>query len=512
MNKIIIIQTFSYISTAPDEKSLKHKTEDRPKSKTGKSKQELEVTGQQMNATKQSKKNSKLQIVQLPSYNSNQIKCIAKCGFFESIIPPGISVIIDRDIVELKGQDLKLLNVAKDETEKCMKDMTHTSTSISIIPNQADLLTQPKVVEFINEYLDIENSSVTWDIVKVLDQGTLVVYAFDKNNAEDMQIRILSCIVEVCVKMKDSKLEWFQTLLKKNEPRMIFTSNRAGDIIVYTSLDIYKKYFEGQTHSKSIKQPSNSDENKADNLTNSLGKVPNQSGPPAHQSAATNQLTNLEQCSGGINPMKESQLDKKGEQDIQAPGTKEKKKEYSDSVSVSEQQVEYIDEFLSEKLLNICKKGIDWDLIDSKIVLRGKEKHVISAKKEVVALLDSISCLSRQAYCGKPSVPGEFTQKWKQMGKEKKSLINAAKTKKPGVESGWVIATEKPKMHILYLKGPVHLADVDTVLCPVTDQFMPLGTSASLIKEGNFNIECTFSTIWRGNIKSYPCLSIRLRL
>ncbi|CAG2222955.1 PARP10_14_15 [Mytilus edulis] len=68
-------------------------------------------------------------------------------------------------------------------------------------------------------------------------------------------------------------------------------------------------------------------------------------------------------------------------------------------------------------------------------------------------------------------------------GKRKKSLINAAKTKKPGVESGWVIATEKPKMHILYLKGPVHLADVDTVLCPVTDQFMPLGTSASLIKE-----------------------------
>ncbi|CAG2222954.1 unnamed protein product [Mytilus edulis] len=250
-------------NSAPDGKSLKHKTEDRPKSKTGKSKQELEVTGQQMNATKQSKTDSKLQIVQLPSYNSNQIKCIAKCGFFESIIPPGISVIIDRDIVKLQGQDLKLLNVAKDETEKCMKDMTHTSTSISIIPNQADLLTQPKVVEFINEYLDIENSSVTWDIVKVLDQGTLVVYAFDKNNAEDMQIRILSCIVE------------------------------------------------GQTHSKSIKQPSNSDENKADNLTNSLGKVPNQSGPPAHQSAATNQLTNLEQCSGGINPMKESQLDKK---------------------------------------------------------------------------------------------------------------------------------------------------------------------------------------------------------
>ena len=74
-------------------------------------------------------------------------------------------------------------------------------------------------------------------------------------------------------------------------------------------------------------------------------------------------------------------------------------------------------------------------------------------------------------------------QKWIQTEKDKKCLI-ATESEKSVLYNGWVINTEYSKMHILYMMGSITLADVDVILCPVTDKLEPIDDAADAIRTG----------------------------
>jgi hypothetical protein len=75
-------------------------------------------------------------------------------------------------------------------------------------------------------------------------------------------------------------------------------------------------------------------------------------------------------------------------------------------------------------------------------------------------------------------------QKWIQIEKDKKCLITTERSEKPVLLHGWGINTEDPKMHILYMMGSITLADVDVILCPVTDKLEPIDDDADAIRRG----------------------------
>jgi hypothetical protein len=59
-----------------------------------------------------------------------------------------------------------------------------------------------------------------------------------------------------------------------------------------------------------------------------------------------------------------------------------------------------------------------------RLLLNGNQKSVASVKKEVDGVLKSLEIHQEQTYCGKPFLPEGVKQKWIQIEKEKKCLLN----------------------------------------------------------------------------------------
>lgn len=397
-----------------------------------------------------------------------------KSDFFKSRIPPGITVSIEGDTIELKGKDRQVLKLAKDSVEKCKESLKLAGLSIHSI--QAKILKKSDVINFINECLDIDNMVVTWDVVEVADQARLNVFSFDKKEADEMIKKVMACIVEERVKVQETGLSWFQNLLRKEQSKLTTTKSSAGDIIVYTTIDVREKYFAVNRPSQVNLSSSVGQHHASNQLTTGTDSL----DPTKQPSAANQQATPRES--------KHKHKDSKEMEEKKAHESKQTKPEYVEaSINLSFQQIKYINQFLSEQLLSICKKNvIEYELVDNNIVLQGTSKNVNLVKKEINTLLDGYPIKNKQVYCGKPFVSDECRQNWKKMEKDKRCVIKAQQCKKPSIESGWVISSEEPKMHIIYLKGPIWLGDVDVILCPVTDQLFPVGTTTDSLKEGKY--------------------------
>ncbi|CAC5395810.1 PARP10_14_15 [Mytilus coruscus] len=405
-------------------------------------------------------------------YNYKQIKCMERSDFFKSRIPPGISVIIEGGTIELKGKDIQVVKLAKDNVEKCKESLKSTTLSIHSI--QSQILKKTDVINFINEYLDIDNLVVTWDVVEDGDQALLIVFSFDKKEADEMVKKVMACIAEERVRIEETGLEWFQELLRNEKSKLTTTKSPAGDIIVYTTIAVRDKYF-------IVKRPSKV----AVNLSSSVGQqhASNQlitgtdSIDPTKQSSTANQQAT---------PRDNKHKDSNEMEEKQAHESKETKTKFVEElITLSFQQIKYINELLHKELRSICQRNvIEYNLVDNNIFLEGTSKNVAVVKKEINTLLEGYTIKSKQVYCGRPFVSDECRQNWKKMEIDKKCVIKAQQCKKPSIETGWVICSENPKMHIIYLNGPIWLADVDVILCPVTDQLFPVGTTTDSLKEG----------------------------
>ncbi|XP_052081796.1 uncharacterized protein LOC127719611 [Mytilus californianus] len=182
------------------------------------------------------------------NYNCKQIKCMEKSDFFKCRIPPGIAVSIEEDTIELKGKDMQVLKLAKDNVERCKESLKLATLSIHSI--QAQILKKSDVINFINECLDIDNLVVTWDVVEVADQSLLNVFSFDKQEAGEMIKKVMACIAEERVKIEETGLPWFQNLLRNEQSKLTITKSSAGDVLLYTTIDVREKYFVVNRRSK----------------------------------------------------------------------------------------------------------------------------------------------------------------------------------------------------------------------------------------------------------------------
>jgi hypothetical protein len=151
----------------------------------------------------------------------------------------------------------------------------------------------------------------------------------------------------------------------------------------------------------------------------------------------------------------------------------------------------YFEKFGWHKVDDICLKSKVEHTFDGKrLLLNGNKTSVASVKKGIDGVLESVEILQEQTYCGKPFLPEDVKQKWIQTEKDKKCLITTERSEKPVLLHGWVINTEDPKMHILYMMGSITLADVDVILCPVTDKLEPIDDATDAIRTGT----CCFFT------------------
>ena len=205
---------------------------------------------------------------------------------------------------------------------------------------------------------------------------------------------------------------------------------------------------------------------------------------PSNNTLATN-------FSGGNQPtnqLRQSQGTERTSQNTESvPGTQTdlNQPEPVTSIPLSYWLLQYFEKFGWHIVDDICQKSqVKCTMEGKRLLLNGNQKSVASVKKEVDGILESLEILQEQTYCGKPFLPEGVKQKWIQIEKDKKCLITTEKSEKPVLLHGWVINTDDSKMHILYMMGSITLADVDVILCPVTDKLEPIDDAADAIRTG----------------------------
>jgi hypothetical protein len=204
----------------------------------------------------------------------------------------------------------------------------------------------------------------------------------------------------------------------------------------------------------------------------------------------TNMLATTSNFNGGNQPtnqLSQSQGTERSSQNTEsAPGTQTdlNQPEPVTCIPLSYWFLQYFEKFGWHIVDDICQKSqVKCTMEGKRLLLNGNQKSVATVKKEVDGILESLEILQEQTYCGKPFLPEDVKQKWIQIEKDKKCLITT-ESEKPVLLHGWVINTEDPKMHILYMMGSITLADVDVILCPVTDKLEPIDDAADAIRTG----------------------------
>jgi hypothetical protein len=269
----------------------------------------------------------------------------------------------------------------------------------------------------------------------------------------------------------------------KNESSKLMTGNTNGGFIIYSTIDVHKKYFTEPR--QKTKSPDSQITATATGM--SSGGATNQPN--------TNMLATTSNFNGGNQPTNQLSQAQGGNGTSQiaesAPGTQTdlKQAEPVTSIPLNFWLLRYFEKFGWHKVDDICQKSkVKYTFDRESLFLNGNQKSVASVKKEVDGVLESLEILQEQTYCGKPLLPEGMTQKWIQTGKDKKCLILVAteRSEKPVLYNGWVINTEYSKMHILYMMGSITLVDVDVILCPVTDKLEPIDDDADAIRRGIF--------------------------
>ena len=204
--------------------------------------------------------------------------------------------------------------------------------------------------------------------------------------------------------------------------------------------------------------------------------------------ATNSSTTNFNGGNKPTNQLSQSQGTERSSQNTEsAPGTQTNlnQPEPVTCIPLSYWLLQYFEKFGWHIVDDICQKSqVKCTMEGKRLLLNGNQKSVASVKKEVDGILESLEILQEQTYCGKPFLPEDVKQKWIQIEKDKKCLITTERSEKPVLLHGWVINTEYSKMHILYMMGSITLADVDVILCPVTDKLEPIDDAADAIRTG----------------------------
>ena len=429
------------------------------------------------------------------------IECLWKTELFDSCKAKGVETTIQGDKIILSGQDRKKLKTSKDKINASLAKFKFKITNITNL--QAQILTKPDVVVFIDNHLGMKDKTITWEVGVVHDQSKLNVYAMDKEKmAAKYSIKIMACITEERVSTEESKKGWFKNMLK-NESSKLMTGNTNGGFIIYSTIDVHKKYFiEPRQKTKSpdnpltnsVGQPS-TEKDQAAESTDQPGLTVTGLGATANQ-PSKNTLATTSNCNGGNQPTNQLSQAQGGNGTSQntesAPGTQTdlNQPEPVASIPLSYWLLLYFEKFGWHIVDDICQKSqVKCTMEGKRLLLNGNQKSVASVKKEVDGILESLEILQEQIDCGKPFLPEGMKQKWIQTEKDKKCLITT-ESEKPVLLHGWVINMDDSKMHILYMMGSITLADVDVILCPVTDKLEPIDDATDAIRTGT----CCFFT------------------
>jgi hypothetical protein len=429
--------------------------------------------------------------------------CLWKTGLFETVKAKGVDISFQSDKIILSGRDTASLKMCSKKVKGSLKKVICESTDITDL--QSQMLSKKAVVVFIDNHLGIKDKAITWEVVPVLDQVKLNVYAMDKEKMEaDISSKIMACIIKEKISMEESKNEWFKNMLK-NESSKLVIGNSKGNLIIYSIIDVHKKYFTEPRQktataigvssvpcqnqiTNSADQPS-TEKDKTGECTDQPGLIVTGLGATANQ-PSKNTLATTSNCNGGnqlTNQLSQAQGGNGTSQIAEsAPGTQTdlNQPEPVTCIPLSYWLLQYFEKFGWHKVDDICLKSKVKHTFDGKrLLLNGNKTSVASVKKEVDGVLESLEILQEQTYCGKPFLPEGMKQKWIQTEKDKKCLITT-ESEKPVLLHGWVINTEDPKMHILYMMGSITLADVDVILCPVTDKLEPIDDAADAIRTG----------------------------
>jgi hypothetical protein len=426
-------------------------------------------------------------------------ECLWKNGLFETVKAEGVDISFQSDKIILSGRDTASLKMCSKKVKGSLKKVICESTDITDL--QSQMLSKEDVVVFIDKHLGMKDKAITWEVVVVADQSKLNVYAMDKEKmAADYSIKIMACIIEERVSTEESKKGWFKNMLK-NESSKLMTGNTNGGFIIYSTIDVHKKYFTEPR--QKTKSPDNQ-------ITNSVGQPSTEKDQAAESTdqpcltvtglGATakqpSKNTTTSNCNGGNQPTNQLSQAQGGNGTSQiaesAPGTQTdlNQPEPVASIPLSYWLLRYFEKFGWHKVDDICLKSKVKHTFDGKrLLLNGNKTSIASVKREVDGVLESLEILQEQTYCCKPFLPEGMKQKWIQTEKDKKCLIST-ESEKPVLLHGWVINTEDPKMHILYMMGSITLADVDVILCHVTDKLEPIDDATDAIRTGT----CCFFT------------------
>ena len=448
-----------------------------------------------------------------------KIECLWKTELFDSFKAKGVETTIQGDKIILSGQDRKKLKTSKDKLNASLAKVKFKSTNITNL--QAQILTKPDVVVFIDKHLGMNDKPITWEVVVVHDQFKLNVYAMDKEKmAVDYSSNIMACITEEKVSMEESKDEWFRNMLKNETSKLVTSKAKGSFIVIYSTSDVHNKYFtEPRQKTKSpdnqitatatvvssvpcqnpitnsADQPS-TEKDKTGQSTDKPGLTVTGLGATAKQ-PSKNTLTTTNNCNVGNQPTNQLSQAQGGNGTSQiaesAPDTQTDLNQPEPVVSIplSYWLLQYFEKFGWHKVDDICLKSKVKHTFDGKrLLLNGNKTSVASVKKEVDGILESLEILQEQTYCGKLFLPEGVKQKWIKTEKNEKCLITT-ESEKPVLLHGWVINTDDSKMHILYMMGSITLADVDVILCPVTDKLEPIDDATNAIRTGT----CFFSIL-----------------
>ena len=448
------------------------------------------------------------------------MECLRKTGLFETFKDIGVDISIQGDKIILSGRDTTSLKMCSKKVKGSLKKVICKSTDITDL--QSQILSKEAIVVFIDNHLGMKDKAITWE-VPVLDQVKLNVYAMDNEKmAADISSKIMACIIKEKISMEESKNEWFKNMLK-NESSKLVTGNSKGDLIIYSIIDVHKKYFTEPRQktataigvssvpcqnqiTNSADQPS-TEKDKTGECTDQPGLIVTGLGATANQ-PSKNTLATTSNCNGGNQPTNQLSQAQGGNGTSQiaesAPGTQTdlNQPEPVTCIPLSYWLLQYFEKFGWHKVDDICLKSKVKHTFDGKrLLLNGNKTSVASVKKEVDGVLESLEILQEQIYCGKPFLPEGMKQKWIQTEKDKKCLITT-ESEKPVLLHGWVIDTDDSKMHILYMMGSITLADVDVILCPVTDKLEPIDDATDAIRTGT----CCFLLIFILHILHYSVI------
>ena len=428
------------------------------------------------------------------------MECLQKTGLFKTVKANGVDISIQGDKIILSGRDTISLKKCSEKVKDSLKKVICKSTDITDL--QSQILSKEAVVVFIDNHLGMKDKVITWEVVPVLDQVKLNVYAMDNEKmAADISSKIMACIIEKKIAMEESKNEWFKNMLK-NESSKLVTANTNRVFIIYSTIDVHKKYLTEPRQktatatgvssvpcqspiTNSADQPS-TEKDKTRESTDQPGLTLTGLAATANQlsdnTLATNSsTTNFNGGNQPTNQLSQSHGTERSSQNTEsAPGTQMdlNQPEPVTCIPLSYWLLQYFEKFGWHIVDDICQKSqVKCTMEGKRLLLNGNQKSVASVKKEVDGVLKSLEIHQEQTYCGKPFLPEGVKQKWIQIEKDKRS-------EKPVLLHGWVINTDDSKMHILYMMGSITLADVDVILCPVTDKLEPIDDAADAIRTG----------------------------